>query len=128
MVGLGLIRKVKCVINEGEYVLLNYNKKRGEWDLPGAPLHDIDQLLTTAKFETEQQLGCDIKLEEFLGSHDYDHNGDLHRTFLFRASVKEVKEAPNCARLINIRNLDKPTLNEHFAQALPQLKRKLLVK
>ncbi len=125
---MGLVRKVKCVIVEGDNLLLKYNKDTQEWDLPGSQLKDEEELTTTAYSIAQQQLGCDVSLDEFLGSHDYEHEGDMHRTFLFKAKINKITQPDKAGvvRLIPLQNLDKPTLNESFAQALPELKKKLL--
>ncbi len=127
---MGLQRKVKCVIVEGDNLLLKYNKDTQEWDLPGAPLTEQSEMTVAAQSVAEKQLGCDVSLDEFLGSHDYEHQGDMHRTFLFKASIRKMNKPDmlDVIRLIPIANLDKPTLNEDFAQALPLLKKKLLTK
>jgi hypothetical protein len=125
---MGLIRRFKCVIVEGDNLLLNYDRAQHTWDLPGAQIMDPDRILSEAKKEAEKQLHCNLKLGEFLGTEDYEHGGDIVRTYLFKAYVKNVEGQPEGARLIPFSNLDKPTLHEDFARTLPLLKKKLLVK
>jgi len=125
---MGVVRKVKCVVIEGENVVLRYSRKRAEWDLPSIEIDGETEMLLTEVNNLGKKMNCKFENQEFMGMEEYDHEGDLHRTYLFKANVKDVKEKPDTIRLIPIENLDKPTLNEVFAKSLPLLKRKLLYK
>ena len=125
---MAIVRKVKCVVVEGENLVLRYSRKRHEWDLPCIEIDSETEMLISEVNNLSKKMNCKFEDHEFMGMHEYDHEGDLHRTYLFKANVKDVKEKPDTVRLIPIENLDKPTLNETFAKSLPLLKRKLLFK
>jgi len=123
---MGVVRKVKCVVREGDNVVLRYSRQRQEWDLPCIEIDPDTEMLISEVQNLGKKMKCKFEDHEFMGMEEYDHEGDLHRTYLFKANVKDVEEKPETVRLIPIENLDKPTLNETFAKSLPLLKRKLL--
>ncbi|MFQ5620512.1 MAG: hypothetical protein ACE5FT_01565 [Candidatus Nanoarchaeia archaeon] len=125
---MGVVRKVKCVVVEGENVALNYSKIRHEWDLPCIEIDPETEMLISEVNNLGKKMNCTFEDHEFMGMHEYDHEGDLHRTYLFKANVKDVEEKLDTVRLIPIENLDKPTLSADFAKSLPLLKKKLLFK
>jgi 8-oxo-dGTP pyrophosphatase MutT (NUDIX family) len=77
-----------CAIIEDKKLLLLWKIKRNHYELPGGKPEEHEQLDHAAVREAMEEIGCDVILEQYAGSFDFDKDGQTVKSHVWLAKIK----------------------------------------
>jgi len=77
-----------CVIKNHNGILLLHRIKRDWYELPGGKIDEQESAEETAKRELKEEILCDIKVKDRLGSKDFEEDGYIMTYIWFLAGLK----------------------------------------
>ncbi|MFC2135618.1 NUDIX hydrolase [Bacteroidota bacterium] len=74
------------ILKEGKTLLL-HRKEHEHWELPGGAIEEGDGMRETAIREASEEIGCEVKIKEYLGYTDFEIKGMGMRSHQFSAEI-----------------------------------------
>jgi 8-oxo-dGTP diphosphatase len=75
-----------AIIKEGKLLLL-FRKKHGHYEFPGGKVQEGEGIEQTALRETKEEIGCDVKIVEYLGYYDFYIDNQNFRSHIYLAQI-----------------------------------------
>lgn len=76
-----------CAIIKDEKILLLHKKKRDYYEFPGGKIELGENRRTTAKRETEEEIGCIVRLNKYFGPYKVYINDQLKISHVYIAEI-----------------------------------------
>lgn len=73
-----------CLIIENKKLLLLHRRERDHWELPGGKIKTNENPKQTARREVKEEIGCDVKLLQYLSCFEFvlDNRNFISHCFL----------------------------------------------
>jgi len=111
-----VIRLAGCNLYKDNSVLMLHRIDSGHWEFPGGKVREGEDLELTAARETEEEIGCKIRIIKYLGSVPFCHKEKEFESNQFDAEIiegePEIKEKDifDDMRYIPIKEFEKMNL------------------
>jgi ADP-ribose pyrophosphatase YjhB (NUDIX family) len=76
-----------CVIIKDEKILLLLKKKHNHYELPGGKLEEGETLKWAALRETNEEIGCEVRLIKYIGYKEFYINEKDYQSHNFLAEI-----------------------------------------
>jgi 8-oxo-dGTP pyrophosphatase MutT (NUDIX family) len=89
--------------SEGDEILIVHRKRYGDWTLPKGKLQNGESFLAAALREIEEETGCTVRPEKYLGAIGYEVNGKPKAVLFWRMSLvaqKEIEDLEEVAEVV----------------------------
>jgi 8-oxo-dGTP diphosphatase len=76
---------------EGNEILIVHRKRYGDWTLPKGKLQNGESFIAAALREVEEETGCIVRPEKYLGAIGYEVKGEPKAVLFWRMSLVSQK-------------------------------------
>jgi len=87
----------------GDEILIVHRKRYGDWTLPKGKLQSGESFMAAALREIEEETGCTVRPEKYLGAIGYEVNGKPKAVLFWRVSLvaqKEIEDHEEVAEVV----------------------------